>query len=202
MDKLDLICHVMSNKRTVLAMRNLLLAALVALGGCATPSVDPMQQVPPGDPSPSQVRHDIDRFVGKKVRWGGVVIGVENHANYTSIEILARSLDDYGRPQPSGEALGRFIAHLPGFLDPAVHAAGREITVIGVVEDKETRPVGEYPYPYILIRGETAKLWPRRIDVPYYPDPYYDPFYDPFLLRPFNPWYPWYPPYPFYPYWR
>jgi outer membrane lipoprotein len=173
----------------------------LALAGCATSPVNPLREIPPGNPSLKQVRDHLEAFIAKRVRWGGTIISVENRADQTWLEILDRPLDKEGRPGDGGDSLGRFIARLQGFHDPAIYAPGREIAVIGVVDSKLTRPVGQYPYTYVVINAETTKLWERRVATPYYRDFRYDPFYDPFYPGPLNPWYPWYPPYPFYP-WR
>ena len=81
---------------------------------------------------------------------------------------------------------GRFIAVIDGFLDPALYAEDREITVSGVVEDAVTRKIGDYDYTFPRVRVNNYLLWPPR------------PEYDPRTYPP--PWYydPWYPGYPYY----
>lgn len=157
---------------------------------------------PPIDLTLSQVRADVARYVNERVRWGGSIVAVKNRSRDTQIEIVARSLDDYGRPRQSGESFGRFIAHADGFLDPAIYARNREFTVAGTVETKLTSAVGEYLYDYVVVHVDVQKLWEPRLSRPYYRDPFYDPFYDPFWPGRLGPWYPWSPAYPYYPYWR
>ncbi len=76
----------------------------------------------------------------------------------------------------------------PEFLDPAVYAPGRRITVVGEVVGEEERKIGEVPYRYPVIKVERIRLWPKDVLVgpAYYPYPwgfgpfgpyYYDPFY-------------------------
>ena len=99
-------------------------------------------------------------------------------------------------------ALGRFFARVAGFLDPAVYAADREVTVYGIVEEVVKRNIGEKPYSYPTVRSERLYLWPVRLAVPYgyYPDPYwYDPFYYPYRYRPYHHWRRY--PFGFSPYW-
>ena len=170
---------------------------LLLLVGCATPPIDAINQAPPGDPSLADVRTRIEEFVGKRVRWGGNIVAVENRARDTQIFIVARPLDDYGRPHATGESPGRFVARVEGFLDPAVYDRGRDITIAGVVDGKLTQPVGDYQYDYVVLKAEALRLWERRVERPYY---YRDPIYDPFWPGRIYPWYPWFPPYPFYPY--
>jgi outer membrane lipoprotein len=170
----------------------------VLLGACATPRSDLINTPPPVDLSVAEVRADVSTHVGQRVRWGGSVAGVENRANETWLEIVSRPLDSYGRPRPSDESSGRFIAEVKGFLDPAVYAHGRLVTVAGVVRGGLTRSIGKYPYTYVAVEAEAIKLWEQPSQPSYYPYRYYDPWYDPFWpTRPF----PWYAPYPLYPYW-
>ncbi|MFU8818550.1 MAG: Slp family lipoprotein [Desulfurivibrio sp.] len=167
-----------------------LLAVLAGLGapGCASVVPDPIRQAPAQNLTTTEVRANPGRYQGVEVRWGGVVAGIENLADHTLIQVVSRPLSGGGRPRDSDAGYGRFLARVPGFVDPAILAPGRELTVRGRVAGIESRPVGDYHYPYILVDVEAHYLWPL-------PEPDYDPyFYDPW-------WYdPWYPHrYPFYP---
>lgn len=186
-------------------MRLVALVLLALVAGCATTSVpEAIREAPPQDLVLPEVRGNVDAHEGTRVRWGGMIAGVENRPEETWLDIVARPLEDGGRPQAGGESLGRFIAVVDRFLDPAVYREGRQVTVSGIVEGTVTRPIGEYPYHYVVVDARTTKLWEPRVEAAYYPPyyyrhPFYDPFYDPFW--PGRAW-PWYGPYPFYPYWR
>lgn len=183
--------------------RNLFILCIGFLfSACAAPPRNAISVAPTVDLALSQVRADVARYVNERVRWGGTIVSVENRSRDTQIEIVARALDDYGRPRVSGESPGRFIARVEGFLDPVVYARNREITIAGTVAAKLTRAVGEYPYDYVVVRVDAQQLWEPRMVQPYYREPFYDPFYDPFWPGRLNPWYPWSPVYPYYPYWR
>ena len=179
----------------------LLLSVLtLLLTGCATTAPDAITQAPANDISLAQVRGNVEQHIAQPVRWGGTIAGVENRPDETWLDIVARPLGRSGRPQESGESDGRFLAKVKGFLDPAVYTKGREVTVAGNVAGKLTRPIGEFPYTYVVVSADTTKLWERPTPRSYYyRDPFYDPFYDPFWPARV---YPWYAPYPFYPYWR
>jgi outer membrane lipoprotein len=157
----------------------------VWLAACAPA---PIREAPPGAPLPDEVRADPERFLGSQVRWGGVISGVDNRADDTLVEVVARPLGSSGRPRETDTTQGRFLARVPGFLDPAVYRTGREITVLGKVAGLESRPVGDYPYPYVRVDAQAHYLWAVREPVrdPYYPHWWYDPWY------PYHPWYgPW-----------
>ena len=171
--------------------------ALLLLGGCAT------SQVPEGirdsalpSPAVAEVQQQPATFIGRRVRWGGSILNVHNARETTSIEILARPLNGSGEPDDTAGGLGRFIVELPGFKDPAEYPKERRLTVVGPLARMETRDVGDYPYPYPVVTGETWYLWPNPpSDVTPWPYdyPWYRPWYGPWLGPWSGPWYgPWY----------
>lgn len=165
------------------------LLGVALLAGCAS-NVPKAISAPPADsPLVAEVRADVQQFIGAHVRWGGTIALVENHANETWIEIVGRELGRSGQPRLTDRSSGRFIAVIDGFLDPALYAEGRELTVAGVVEDEITRKIGDYDYSFPRVRVDDYMLWPPRPEpAPYeYPRHWY-----------YDPWYPWYPYYPYY----
>jgi outer membrane lipoprotein len=165
--------------------------------GCAhTVSESVRQQAGPPVPFP-QLRADPDAYVGRTVIFGGDILSTRNVEQKTFIEILQKPLDRSETPQVTDQSGGRFMALCDGYLDPAVYAEGRQITVAGRVIGTHTGKVGEIEYVYPLLACLETHLLPRPTavaDYYYYPDPWY--------------WYPWswyrrpffYPRYPFY-YW-
>lgn len=176
------------------ALGALLFAAL--LSGCASPAPKAVKEPAPGDIRLGEVRGQPDKYVGATVRWGGTIAAVDNHPEATSIEVVAYPLDGGGRPEETDASEGRFIARFQGFLDPAIYAPGRLLTVRGVLEKSVTRPIGDYPYRYPLVNVAAHHLWeplpqPEPWDYgPYWYDPWYRPYY------PYYPYYPYFPPYP------
>lgn len=164
------------------------LLALVALGGCA--SLPPTLQGPVTELSPQAVQPASEFHLGVRVRWGGRILAVHNRSEVTWIEVLARPLAADGRPRGTDtEATsGRFLVELDGFIEPARYPEGRDLTVIGPVRGAETRPVGDFPYVYPVVRPTGLHLWPEPVAV--------DPRFDPYWYRPWpGPWYgPWYGP--------
>jgi outer membrane lipoprotein len=159
-----------------------LLAALW-LAGCASTLPQAIREAPPGAPGVDEVRSDPDRFQRTAVRWGGVIATVSNRAEDTLIEVVSRPLSGNGRPRETDASQGRFLARVPGFLDPAVYSAGREFTVAGQAAGLETRPVGEYEYPYVRVDVDVHQLWAPREPKP---DPHIPPWW-------YDPWYPYHP---------
>ncbi len=182
------------NKRTTITAslrRSLLLGALVLLGGCASHVPDPIRKAPPQNVQPAEVRQEPARFRGTDIRWGGKIVTVRNLKDETEIEIVTRQLDNIGRPREEDQSDGRFLARVAGFVDPAVYAANREVTVSGNIEGVISRMIGDYSYVFPIVRAQDIYLWAPRPPPARYPNE--DPFYDPFR----SPWYPW-----GYPYWR
>ena len=162
----------------------LMVVALVWLAGCASTLPKDITEAPPGNPSVAAVRADPQRFVGAQVRWGGTIAAVENRQHETWIEVVDRPLYSGGRPQSGDSSYGRFLARVAGFLDPAIYAKGRQITVAGTVEGSVTRPIGQYTYRFPVVAVRTHLLWeplPERRE-------YYDPFWPPY----YDPWWPYY----------
>ncbi|HUX19101.1 MAG TPA: Slp family lipoprotein, partial [Acidithiobacillus sp.] len=131
--------------------------AAIALGGCAT--VTPVSgQFPPITPRQAQTGAEN----GKLVRWGGTLIQAQPKAQETCFTVMALPLRQDGRPylgqKRSDE--GRFIACAPGFYDPVLYAAGRELTFVGTVTGVQVEKIGGYEYPYPNLQTRTVYLWP------------------------------------------
>jgi len=160
---------------------------ILLLAGCASSQVPrAIDEAPEKPVSVSQVQQTPDRFLDRRVRWGGTIIAVRNRQRTTEIEILSRPLDSRGRPRGKEPGTGRFIALLTGFADPAEYPEKRLLTVTGRLERLEPRPIGEYPYSYPVVMVEQSHLWPKPTPQgpPYlYPDPWYHPWH------PRHPWY-------------
>ncbi len=166
----------------------------VLLAGCAANPPLGLEPVAPGAPGPAEVRSDPSRHLGQQVRWGGEILGISNLSGSTEVEIFSRPLFNNAEPRPEGGEGVRFIARVPGFLDPAQYRVDKRMTVVGSLVEPVTRPVGEYPYLYPVVAVQAHHLWPVHQPPP---EPVWlrDPFYDPWW-----PWGPWGPRGPW-PYW-
>src|SRR5262245_51778331 len=114
---------------------------------------------------------------------GGDILATRPMPGATEVELLAKPLDGDGRPRHGDDSEGRVIVRASQFLDPAVYAEGRRLTVIGTVSGQEERKIGELPYRYPVVTAADLHLWPREVAVAPYPTPW--PYY----------YYPW--PYPY-----
>lgn len=165
---------------------------LLLLSGCASQVPELIRTAPAGDIRVDEVQQKPgESFIGSKVRWGGHIISVHNQTDSTLIEVLSRTLDKNGKPDQDSKSQGRFMARIPGFLEPEEYPKDRLLTVTGQVNEVLEQAVGSYPYPYPVVDVEARHLWPEVKS--YHRHHYYDPFYDPYFY-----------PYPYwrrYPYW-
>ena len=165
------------------------LAFAVLLGGCASAFPDEVMRTVDTHVSAGDLRREPAAFKGARVIVGGEILTTQPKPGQTEIELLARRLRDDDTPERSDRSPGRLLLRSPDFLDPAVYAQGRRITVIGTVTGDEERKVGELPYRYPVIAVERIRLWPQEIDYGgYYPYPWpgwpYGPYYDPYYFGP------------------
>ena len=149
----------------------LIFLAVAALAGCAS-TPEPTQ---PAKPELADVRARPNDLTGTTVNWGGTIARVDNLAQATLLEIVEYPLADSGRPRTDQDSDGRFIARIDGFLDPAVYAEGRSVTVSGTLDTALQRNIGSYPYVFPVVDADRYQLWkPRQPrDVVYYPDPFW-----------------------------
>jgi len=174
-------------------MNRLLIPLLIALLVACSSVPENIRKAPEQNPSLAQVRADPHQYQSARIRWGGTIAKVQNMQGETRIEIVARALYDDGEPRNIDQSEGRFIALFNTFLDPAIYALDRNLTVVGTLSGTTEGQLGGMTYRYPIVKVEHAYLWPRPVPHCATCDPFYDPFYDP--------WYPWYPyPWRHYPY--
>ncbi|MBW2369270.1 MAG: Slp family lipoprotein [Deltaproteobacteria bacterium] len=135
------------------------LLALIIIWGC-TPiiSKNVMDQVDQ-TVSFTATLENPSSYQEKMVLWGGEIISTRNQKDGTLIEILQKSLQYGNRPDQGDDTGGRFLALYDGYLDSAVYAKGRQITVAGVIRGSRVRKLDEIDYTYPLLAVEEIHLW-------------------------------------------
>ena len=144
-----------------------------------------------------QVSHNINDYKDAPIRWGGVIINVENEAQSSLMQVLFYPLDNSGRPQLNQPAEGRFVVKSPEFLDPAIYTEDKEITVAGAISGNIERTVGKRIIQVPLISATAIHLWPIYANrygyrnsgpYPFFGYPGYYPFYRGGFYGPYYRW--------------
>lgn len=152
-----------------------ILVSLTLVAACAPVISSQIRaQVEPGLDL-KEAKQNPDAYKGKIVLWGGIILRAENQKDGTMLEILQKPIDWLERPEDVDRSQGRFLALCKGYLDTAIYARGREVTVAGSIDGEETRPLGQIHYTYPLILVKEIHLWAKRSPAPVYvwPPPYY-----------------------------
>lgn len=163
--------------------RYLCLIVPLLLTACASQVPEAVRLDLGENPSVRQAQLQSEALSGKRVRWGGEILGVINHREFSDVVILRRALFNGGEPRPSGGEARRFIARFRGFVDPAEFASQQRLTVVGRLDGSEVLKVGEYDYVHPLVRVEQSHRWAQYKPVPEPPW-----IRDPFYCDPFFPW--------------
>jgi outer membrane lipoprotein len=166
--------------------------------GCAHAISDALRvQAEPHIPF-AELRANPEAYKDRTVILGGEILSTENLREGTRLEVLQKPLDRAGAPRATDDTGGRFMALCRDYLEPAIYAKGRRVTIAGRVLGMYTGKVGEVDYRYPQISCEEIHLWPRTMVMPY--PSYYDPWYGPFSPYPYAFWWP-YSRWPYYRYW-
>lgn len=134
------------------------IALPVAIAACAPA---PIYRTGPSSvtATPGQVATAPQNFRGLAVVWGGTVVSVHNRPDHTDIEILAYPLDSSQRPRLKQAPLGRFIAMVPGFVEPLDFPAGAPVTLRGTLDGARGGMVGDANYTFPLVHSEAMHRW-------------------------------------------
>jgi outer membrane lipoprotein len=161
------------------------IACLVLTGmGCTHVVSETLrQQAQPPVPF-AELRANPEALKGRTVIMGGEILQTTNLRDATRIEVLQRPLNVSESPQLTDATGGRFMALCNEYLDPAVYAQHRRITVAGQVMGTYEGKVGEADYSYPLISCEETHVFPSAAtellkyaaNPWWYPRPYYYPW--------------------------
>ncbi|HEV2623318.1 MAG TPA: Slp family lipoprotein [Frateuria sp.] len=141
-----------------IVFRSALPVTLLALAACAPA---PIYKAAPDAISapPSQVAQSPEQFANRPVIWGGRIVGVNNLADHSEVEILAYPLDSSQRPRANDSGSGRFIAVMPGYVESLDYPAGGLITVSGQLNGSRAGKVGQADYVFPLVQVGQSHVW-------------------------------------------
>ena len=108
---------------------------------------------------PTLVAQSPERYSGGDVIWGGRIVQVTTFANHSEVELLAYPLDSSQRPQLNDIGNGRFIAVMPGYVEPLDYPAGALMTMSGKLNGTRVGMVGEASYVFPLVSVAQSHVW-------------------------------------------
>ena len=161
-------------------MKPYLFLSCLLLGAC-TSMPQAMKDARVVDIPYALASQNIDRNKDVPVRWGGVIIDVENEENFSLVQVLFYPLNYSAHPRLDKPNEGRFVIKSAEFLDPVIYAKGREITVVGILNGSIERTVGRKVIQVPLILSTAIYLWPKHYHNDYYSYGYgyiYRPYFE------------------------
>ena len=109
-----------------------------------------------------KVKDNSEKYKGKIILWGGVIVNSKNLKEGTLLEIVQKPVDIANQPKTVDQSEGRFLALFDGYLDVAIYSSDREVTVSGPITETRTMPLGEIEYTYPVVDAKEIHLWPTR----------------------------------------
>jgi outer membrane lipoprotein len=135
------------------------LLAVFFSGGCGPPFPRELLEQVDRNVAFAALQKDPERYEGRLVMVGGVIVETKNLQEGTQFEVLQKPLDGQARPIETDETGGRFLVISPRFHDAAVFHRGRTITVVGSVTGKRVQTLGEIQYRYPVVQAKDVHLW-------------------------------------------
>ena len=142
-------------------MRVVSLLFIALLAACST-SKPSLFATSANDITYQQLTQYVDQFQHEMVRWGGVIVDVENAEDRARLTVVHFPLTRYGKPITSENSDGRFVVLSERFLDPIIYSKGKLITVIGQVDGFETQQVDRRTLTLPIILLQENHLWPEN----------------------------------------
>ncbi len=156
------------------------LIALTLLSGCAPVIPEVIRRDVDRSLSFGALIQDPDAYRARTVLLGGDILSVTPLRDETELELLQRPLDAFDQPGSADASGGRFLVRQPGFLDSAVYARGRTLTLVGRVVGSVVRPIGEASYRYPVLEARAVYLWPLLGYDPLPPPPRWPHWWHPY----------------------
>lgn len=150
--------HASGVRRIAAALAGL---ALLGLTACASgPEWEP--EAVDESVTPAVAQAEGRSLAGTAVRWGGVIVSVQNRDEGSDLEVLAYPLDRRDRPRSEADPYGRVLVRYDDFLEPVVYAEGREVTFQGEVVEPRTIRIGDARREVPAVTADQLHLWDRR----------------------------------------
>jgi outer membrane lipoprotein len=131
------------------------------LTGCAAAPIisEELRQEALKGPSYPEASKNLPSHLESTVLWGGFIVSTLNHKDETEVLVQEMPLDRTLRPGTEEKSPGRFIVVASRFLDPAIYAKEKEITVVGEIIGERKGASEEIGVVYPLVRARQLILW-------------------------------------------
>ncbi|MBF0529983.1 MAG: Slp family lipoprotein [Deltaproteobacteria bacterium] len=136
-----------------------LLLIIISLSACGPTISEEVRRQVRTDLTFPTVFNDPDSFRGQTVMFNGMILESINTPDGTLLTVLQEPVDYYGRPHDPDKSAGRFMVMDSRYLDVAVYAPGRAVSIVGVVDGSRTLPLGKTQYRYPLLKTKEIYLW-------------------------------------------
>jgi outer membrane lipoprotein len=110
--------------------------------------------------TPARAVTEFETWRDTPVLWGGVVIATRNLERGSEIEVLSYPLRGNQQPDVQSPSTGRFIVRSDEFVEPVDYAAGRQVTVTGVVMETASGEIGSATATFPVMHADSIHLWP------------------------------------------
>ena len=107
-------------------------------------------------------RETPEKYVGKIVILGGTVVNALNTPKGLELEVLQRPLGYGMEPVVGDKTAGRFLVRMDRVNQVNQLQRGRKITFAAEIIGKETRPLDQTQYTYLLLRAREFHIWPEN----------------------------------------
>ncbi len=136
------------------------LIALVVFGfSCAPIISDEVYLEIDKDISLEELFKTPDKFIGKTVLIGGVVIQFDSSNN--RLLAFQTELDDRLQPLGNDETLGRFLIVFDKPVDKDKFEKGVKLTLVGSLERTEKLPLHQTFYNYLVLKPIEYHIWSK-----------------------------------------
>lgn len=158
-------------------MNRYVLVLFVLLATACSSLPPAIENAPEVDVSYPQATANIGAYKNVPIRWGGVIIDLQNEQNHSILQVLSYPLNSYGRPKIDEPYQGRFLVKTSNFLDPSVYVKDREITAAGSLSGDTERVIGNKKLRVPVMESTNVHLW-QEYEMNNYYDRYgYYPYY-------------------------
>ncbi|GAB2808829.1 Slp family lipoprotein [Dyella kyungheensis] len=140
-------------------LRSTIALGMLALAACAPA---PIYKPSPATvaTAPNIVAQSPDRYANADVIWGGTVVQVSNFPDRSEVEIVGYPLDSSQRPKlDNNGGWGRFVAVMPGFVEPFNYPTGALITLSGRITGTRPGNVGQATYVFPTVSVAQSHVW-------------------------------------------